>query len=167
MTLNVVVATVALAIGASEWAQSAFDQVWLKPDTTIRGSRSVRLQADPASQDSATSMEGCIAKRTNTQQALTFQDAASGFRYRITGRNLGRYAGQKVEIVGATPRPRRLAVRGGLWPSPNVAGQAGAMDPARAAIAAQPGGPESGTGGVELLPEFRVTRVRAVQGACE
>ena len=151
MILAVLAVTVGVLSGPAEgWAQSA-------SGATQEGSTT----------SASTSMEGCIAKRASTQQALTFQDAASGFRYRVTGRNLARYSGQRVEIVGAVPRPRRLGVRGGLWPSPNVAGQAGAMDPAKAAIAAQPGGPESGTGAVELLPEFRVTRIRAVEGACE
>jgi hypothetical protein len=38
------------------------------------------------------------------------------------------------------------------------------LDPVQAAIATQPGGPNSGTGADEL-PEFRVTRVRAL-GSC-
>jgi hypothetical protein len=52
-----------------------------------------------------------------------------------------------------------------LWPSPNVAGQAGAIDPAQASIARQPGGAASGTGGIEL-PEFRVVSVRGIDGSC-
>jgi hypothetical protein len=110
-------------------------------------------------------MNGCIARRVAPQDPLTFEDDR-GFKYRITGRRLGRYTGQRVEIVGTSPVPKRFSFKFGLFPSPNVAARAGDLDPAREAIARQPGGSESGTGAVELLPEFRVTRVRVVEGAC-
>jgi hypothetical protein len=52
-----------------------------------------------------------------------------------------------------------------LWPSPNVAAQAGALDPAQESIARQTGGaastPESS------FPELRVIRMRGVEGACQ
>jgi hypothetical protein len=51
-----------------------------------------------------------------------------------------------------------------LWPSPNVAGQAGAIDPAQASIARQPGGAASGAG--MELPELRVVSVRGIDGSC-
>jgi len=70
-----------------------------------------------------------------------------------------------VEIVGL-PEDRRVTVRGGLFPSPNPAAQAGAVDPAKAAVANMPGGANSGTGSVQL-PAFRVTRVRPVSGSCQ
>ena len=116
--------------------------------------------------DRPVTMNGCVVKRVAPQDPITFQDD-KGFKYRITGRNVGRYQGQRVELLGTSPVPRRFTVRGGLFPSPNVAGRAGDLDPAREAIARQPGGPESGTGNADRLPEFRVTRIRVVEGACE
>jgi hypothetical protein len=124
-------------------------------------------QKDAAPKDSAVTMDGCVARGKAPQDPITFSQADSSIKYRLTGKNLNKYAGQRVEIVGATPEPKRLAVRGGLYPSPNVAAQAGALDPAKAAIARQPGGTESGTGAVELLPEFKVTRIRVLDGSCQ
>ena len=54
---------------------------------------------------------------------------------------------------------------GGLYPNANVAGQAGAIDPAKAAVATMPGGTASGTGNVEL-PTLNVTRLSLGQGEC-
>jgi hypothetical protein len=112
-------------------------------------------------------MNGCVARARAVQDPVTFSDAETGNKYRLSGKSVRKFAGQRVEIVGGTPIPKRLEVRGGLYPSPNVAAQAGAIDTAKAAIARQPGGPESATGQVDLLPEFRVTRVRVVDGSCE
>jgi hypothetical protein len=69
-----------------------------------------------------------------------------------------------VRLVGG-PQGKRLSISGGLWPSPNVAAQAGAIDAAEASIARQPGGAASGTGGANL-PEFRVVSVRSIDGSC-
>lgn len=122
---------------------------------------------DTADPNRPVTMSGCVGRAPAPQQPLTFAQDETGFLYRLSGRGLNKFAGQRVEVVGATPRARRFAVRGGLYPSPNVAAQAGAMDPAKAAIARMPGGPESGTGGAELLPEFKVTRIRVVDGSCQ
>jgi hypothetical protein len=122
---------------------------------------------DPGDPNRPITMSGCVGRSPAPQQPLTFAQDETGFLYRLSGRGLNKFAGQRVEVVGATPRARRFAVRGGLYPSPNVAAQAGAMDPAKAAIARMPGGPESGTGGAELLPEFKVTRIRVVDGSCQ
>lgn len=125
--------------------------------------------ADKDKGDKATpvTMSGCVTNGGSPQTAVTFADGDTGNKYRLTGKSVKQYTGQRVEIVGGTPPARKIAIKGGLYPSPNVAAQAGALDPAKAAIAAQPGGPESGTGAVDLLPEFRVSRVRVVPGACQ
>lgn len=130
-------------------------------------STTAAAQAPTAEAAKPTTMNGCVDRAKKPQDPVTFSEADTGFRYRITGKGLKKYAGQRVEIVGSTPIPKKLVVRGGLLPSPNVAAQAGALDPAKAAIANQPAGPESGTGNVELLPEFRVTRVRVLDGSCQ
>jgi hypothetical protein len=123
-------------------------------------------QTAPDSQPPArTTVElvGCVSGDPGASGSFTF-DESSGSRYRLTGKSVRRYAGRMVRLVGG-PQRKRLSIRGGLWPSPNVAGQAGAIDPAQASIARQPGGAASGTGGIEL-PEFRVVSVRGIDGSC-
>jgi hypothetical protein len=110
-------------------------------------------------------LTGCVsAKPGQTGEYEFTNEAPNGTKYRLTGKNVKKYAGQKVELVQSPSK--NLVVKGGLYPSPNVAGQAGALDPTQAAIATQPGGgARAGTG--TDLPEFRVERVRAVPGACQ
>lgn len=110
----------------------------------------------------AITMSGCMsAKPTNGNFTFTAKD---GSKYRLTGKNLKKYAGQEVEIIGG--EGKKLAVKGGLWPSPNAAAQAGAIDPGQAIIASQPGGAATGTGDVQL-PEFNVNRLSVLGGACQ
>ncbi|HEY3885813.1 MAG TPA: hypothetical protein VGL62_11430 [Vicinamibacterales bacterium] len=90
--------------------------------------------------------------------------ATDGTKYRLTGKNIKKYAGQEVEIVGG--EGKKLAIKGGLLPSPNAAAQAGAIDPGQAAMMSQPGGAATGTGSVEV-PVFKVNRVRGLGGSCQ
>jgi len=106
---------------------------------------------------------GCVSDDPSASGAFTFDESGGG-KYRLTGKSVRKYAGRMVRLVGG-PQGKRLSIRGGLWPSPNVAAQAGAIDPAQASIARQPGGAASGTGGVDL-PEFRVVSVRSIDGSC-
>ncbi len=108
-------------------------------------------------------LTGCVAKGTTPNQ-FTIDDPVNG-RYEVSGSNIKKYVGQRVQVAG-TPGSTRLRVKGGLWPTPNVAAQAGDIDPAKAAVAAQPGGPSSGTGTVDL-PTFKVKSVRTIDRACE
>jgi hypothetical protein len=105
---------------------------------------------------------GCVEKG-NTPNQFTLSDDQSG-KYVVTGARIGRYVGLRVEIAGISDNSR-FKVKGGLWPTPNIAGQAGAIDPARAATAAQPGGPASATGDVDL-PKVVVKSVRALDSKC-
>ena len=107
-------------------------------------------------------LTGCVDKGSLPNQ-FTLADEQNG-KYQLSGRRIGRYVGQRVEMAGMADGSK-LTVKGGLWPTPNVAGQAGAMDPARAAVAALPGGPASGTGEIDL-PKFVVKSVRALDGRC-
>ena len=107
-------------------------------------------------------LTGCVEKGSTPNQ-FTVSDEHSG-KYQVTGGRMGRYVGQRVEIAGISD-PSKLKVKGGLWPSPNAAAQAGAMDPTRAAVAAQPAGPASGTGDVDL-PTLAVKSVRALARGC-
>ena len=121
-------------------------------------------QTPPASSGtSRVELVGCVSDDPSASGAFTL-DESSGGKYRLTGKSVRKYAGRMVRLIGG-PQGKRLSIRGGLWPSPNVAGQAGAIDPAQASIARQPGGAASGTGGVDL-PEFRVVSVRGIDGSC-
>jgi hypothetical protein len=108
------------------------------------------------------SLSGCVVRSEKTPDQFTLEDAKEG-KYRLTGMNVSDYLGLRVQIAGAIIETKRLVVKGGLMPTPNVAAQAGAMDPARAAMAAAGG--SAGPGTVEL-PEFKVKSVRPVSGTC-
>jgi hypothetical protein len=106
-------------------------------------------------------MSGCITSDAAGRE-MTFTDG-DGTQYRLTGTNVKKYVGQRVQVVGGYDS-KRLRVNGGLTPTPNIAAQAGAIDPGVAAVAALGGG-TTGTGSPRL-PEFHVTRVSAVAGNC-
>ena len=106
-------------------------------------------------------LSGCVERAGTAPTQYTLVDAKEG-TYRLTGTDLRSYIGKKVEIMGAEPT-RRLKIVGGLTPTPNVAAQAGDMDPARAAMAAAGGSAGPGT---VTLPEFKVKSVRPVSGSC-
>jgi hypothetical protein len=108
------------------------------------------------------SLSGCVIRNENTPDRFTLEDPAEG-KYRLTGINLRDYIGQRVTVAGAIVETKRLTIKGGLVPNANVAAQAGAMDPARAAVASAGG--VAGPGTVEL-PEFKVKSVRPVSGSC-
>jgi hypothetical protein len=107
-------------------------------------------------------LTGCVEKGVTPNQ-YTIEDDRNG-KYEVSGSDIRKYLGQRVRVAG-TPGSTRFRVKGGLWPTPNVAGQAGAIDPAKAAIAAMPGGGARGTGEVDL-PTFKVKAVRTVEGGC-
>ena len=108
------------------------------------------------------SLSGCVVRGEKTPDQFTLEDAAEG-KYRLSGVNLRDYIGQRVQIAGGVVETKRLTIKGGLMPNPNVAAQAGAMDPARAAMASAGGA--AGPGTVDL-PEFKVKSVRPVSGGC-
>jgi len=108
-------------------------------------------------------LSGCIVRGEHAPGQYTLDDKTAG-TFRLTGADFRDYLGRRVQLIGGIPSARRLTIKGGLTPNPNVAAQAGAMDPARAAVAAQGGA--AGPGTVEL-PEFRVKSVRPVSGSCE
>jgi len=108
------------------------------------------------------SLSGCVVRAEKPADQYTLDDAAEG-KYRLSGLSLRDYIGKRVQIGGAIIETKRLTIKGGLTPNPNVAAQAGAMDPVRAATAAAGGA--AGPGTVDL-PEFKVKSVRPVSGAC-
>jgi hypothetical protein len=119
----------------------------------------------PAAQSKEIRLNGCISKDAVRPGQFNFMDNASGDKYRLTGKGLRKFVGQRVEIVGGPPG-KGITFRTGLWPSPNVAAQAGALDPATAAVAKLPGGAADAVG-ASPLPEFHVVRLRNVDGGCQ
>ena len=106
-------------------------------------------------------LTGCLALTPSVTGQFGFVDGASGGTYSLSGKDLKKYAGKRVTIVGDPPTKKRLQVRGGLWPSANIAGQQGALDPAQESI-------ERNSGGTTMPgadPELKVVRVRSVEGA--
>ncbi len=110
-------------------------------------------------------LNGCISRDDIRPGQFNFREEDSGDRYQVSGKNLKKFVGQRVEIVGGPPG-KGVTFKTGLWPSPNVAAQAGAMDPAKAAVARMPGGAADAPGASQL-PEFKVVRLRGVEGACQ
>jgi hypothetical protein len=109
-------------------------------------------------------LSGCVTKGKGQPNQFTLDDDQNG-KYPLSGNQIGHYLGQRVEIAGTTDTAR-VKIKGGLWPTPNVAAQGGSIDPVRAAIASQPGGGASGTGDTDL-PSFRVKSVRTLEGGCQ
>jgi hypothetical protein len=117
----------------------------------------------PAKQAAKTiSLSGCVVRSEKASDQFTLEDATEG-KYRLSGVKLQDYIGRRVQIAGGVVGTKRLTIKGGLLPNPNVAAQAGAMDPARAAVASAGGA--AGPGTVDL-PEFKVRSVRPVTGGC-
>jgi hypothetical protein len=106
---------------------------------------------------------GCV-ERGDTPNQFTLVDPQNG-KYMLSGARLGRYVGQRVQLVG-TADSSRLRIAGGLWPTANVAGQAGAIDPVKAAIAGTPGGGAAGTGDTQL-PRIKVKSIQTMEGGCK
>jgi hypothetical protein len=107
-------------------------------------------------------LSGCVVRGETTPGQYTLEDKENGLTYRLTGTDVRDYIGRRVQLVGGVPS-RRFTIVGGLTPNPNVAAQAGDMDPSRAAVASSGG--SAGPGNVQL-PEFKVKSVRPVAGGC-
>jgi hypothetical protein len=113
----------------------------------------------PAKKPTTLTLDGCVAKSETATNLFTLTDGTD--IYRLTGLDVRDYVGRRVQV--ATGAPRRLVIKGGLFPSPNVAAQAGAMDPSRAATAATDASAAAGTG---RLPEIRVRSIKPIAGSC-
>jgi hypothetical protein len=107
-------------------------------------------------------LTGCVSLTPSANGQFAFVDASGG-TYRLNGKDVKKYAGQRVRLVG-DPRSKRIQVRTGLWPSPNIAAQAGALDPAQESIARHSGGTNMPDA---RAPELRVVRMNGIDGACQ
>ena len=100
---------------------------------------------------------GCVASAIPGQ--YTMVDPKEGTTYRLSGTDISKYVGQRVQVTRDSSK--RLKIAGGLVPSANAAAQAGAVDPTPAAAM-----PQAPGGGYAAAEEFRVKSVKAVPGNC-
>src|SRR6266513_486336 len=63
-------------------------------------------------------MKGCIVPDATAARQYMFTDSIDGTKYRLSGRDVSKFMGQPLQIVGVVDT-RRLRVVGGLTPSPN------------------------------------------------
>jgi len=110
-------------------------------------------------------MTGCVSAKPAPSGQYTFAETDGIREYRLTGKGLRKFAGQRVELVGGGSADKGgLVMKGGLWPPPSGGARGVAQTPSQAAIAIQQAGGGAGTG---VVPEFKVSKVRIVPGTCE
>lgn len=107
-------------------------------------------------------LAGCVSAKPEASGQYTFAETDGLREYRLKGKGIDKFAGQRVELVGGTSG-NGVSIQTGLWPPPSGGARGVARDPAQESIARQPGG-GGATGG--QVQEFRVTRVRALKGTC-
>ncbi len=127
--------------------------------------RSVAAQTSETKQKppKVVTLTGCVKADDTAPQQFIIDDAKEG-TYRLSGKDFREFVGHRV-IVNGGVAVKGVAIKGGLTPNANIAAQAGALDPSRAAVqaATQPGSPALDNG----LPEFRVKKISASTGSCE
>jgi hypothetical protein len=117
----------------------------------------------PPAPPAPVALTGCVVRAENGRNQYTLRDVETGEMHRLTGLSLRGFVGQRVELLGNTPDSKRLQIKTGLLPNPNIAAQGGAIDPVQAATAAAGG--SAPVGDVEF-PEFRVKSVKPLSGGC-
>lgn len=108
-------------------------------------------------------MTGCVSAKPDANGRYTFDNADGVSRYQLTGSKLAKFAGQRVELVGASPGGGGVAIKGGLV-GPLAGARGVALDPSQESVRRQPGGGGAGIG--PSYPEFKVSKVKTVAGAC-
>ena len=126
----------------------------------ISGATTRAQTPSPTPSPKTLTLRGCVAGDATVPDRFNLTEDTDGITYRLSGADVRRYVGQRVQVTGGV-ESKRLHIAGGLVPSANAAGQAGAMDPAQAAMAASTPGANSAQ-----LPTFKVARVRTVAGEC-
>jgi hypothetical protein len=131
--------------------------------TLAAGAAMAQTKSEPKSKSKTEpiTLTGCVVRSETSPTQYTLEDKTAGAKYRLTGVDFRDYIGRPVIVVGSGAK--KLAIVGGLTPTPNVAAQAGAMDPARAAVAAQTAAASSGN--PDVL-EFKVKSIRPSTGSC-
>lgn len=119
---------------------------------------------DPAPSSKAPTtltLTGCVSAKPEASGQYTFAEADGLREYRLKGKGINKFAGQRVELEGGTSNG--LSIRTGLWPAPSGGARGVAQDPAQASVARQRGGSQSGS----QFQELQVKRLRAIEGTCE
>ena len=119
--------------------------------------------APPSKTPTTTTLAGCVSAKPAASGQYTFAETDGLREYRLKGKGISKFAGQRVELVGGTAGSG-LSIRTGLWPAPSGGARGVAQDPTQASVSRQRGG--GGATGSEF-EEFRVSRVRAIEGTCE
>jgi hypothetical protein len=111
------------------------------------------------------SLTGCITQ--TDADKYTLNDDKHGL-FQLIGKPLDIYIGKRVEMNGTSTTTSGLHITTGLYPTPNLAAQAGA-DPVGAFTASLPGGGSRGTGTTspDSAPMYTVTSVKPVKGVCK
>src|SRR5262245_13158323 len=107
-------------------------------------------------------LSGCVQRDEKAPDQFVLTDRNEGI-YRLSGRDFREYLGRPVTVNGGVVA-KGFVVKGGLQPTPNIAAQAGALDPSRAAVQAATA--ESTTGRDTGIPEFRVKKIQSATGNC-
>jgi len=110
------------------------------------------------------SLTGCVERDETAPDQYTVTDTTEGVKYRVTGKDFREYLGRSVQVDGGVV-VKGIVIKGGLQPTANIAAQAGALDPSRAAVEAQTSG--ATTGSSTNLQEFRVKTIRTAGGSCK
>ncbi len=105
-------------------------------------------------------LTGCVAE--DAAKNLTIDDESGS--YKLSGMSVRDYVGQQVQLAGSVYESKKLVIKGGLLPTPNLAAQAGAVDQTQ--IANETHGGSAPTGDVQL-PEFRVKSIRPLGTGCK
>ncbi|MDR1990323.1 MAG: hypothetical protein LBQ09_08855 [Acidobacteriaceae bacterium] len=82
---------------------------------------------------------GCVAASETRKNTYTMADGEIGPVYVLKGKNFRDLVGKRVEVTAKAPK--KLAIKGGLYPNPNTAAQAGAISGGQAAVEAAQAGP--------------------------
>jgi hypothetical protein len=155
---GIVLACAAATAGAQTESKPSASQAAATPETTPTRQAAPTAQTTSTPQSAPTrkpvkaiTLKGCLQGSNLGTDVYTLVDSKGGATYRVSGADVRPHVGHRVQIVG------------GLIPSPNVAAQAGAIDPVKAAIAGT-GEHAAGPGSVHL--ELHVTRVQPLTGTC-
>ena len=118
-------------------------------------------KSQPKGKNEPITLSGCVTRSETSPTQYTLEDKEAGWKYRLTGVDFRDYIGKPVVVIGSGAK--KVAVVGGLTPTPNIAAQAGAIDPARAAVEAQTAAASPGN---VVVPEFKVKSIRPSGGSC-
>jgi len=127
------------------------------------GTNAEKKPAPKPAPPSIVTLTGCVGGGKSAGDPFTLTSKDGTVAYKLSGKNMRQYLGRQVTIVGNNDT-RRVKIVGGLVPSANVAAQAGAMDPTRAAVAADP--LSTAAKDDQQLPEFRVKAVQTSGESC-